>query len=312
MRRAKFILIFLGFISLADLWAFAGQDWVIETRLFRGTKDEGAIKAGAPVVITSFSDPVFISVKAASSASGAEQDSVSALKAELAKIYQLKNVDCISSGQIIWDGKKESLNETILLDGTFFPILFSPKTLNGRTISFKVDMRRYSGQEEREKILNTEMALRLDDPVVLGFPVNGHSYFLSLQVKKQSGSEIRQASIRSAGEDEVFWPLYEFILPQPTFTVMPIYPENCKKENIQGTVVLHVETDKEGKVKTVRVLEKGHSDLAKSAVEAIKQWTYEPVLRKGKPVRAIFYMTVDFKLRYVDSSPEAAEIKRTS
>jgi len=310
MRRAKSILVFLGFISLVGLWASAGQDWVIETRLFRGTKDEGGAKPGTPIVITSFSDPVFISVKAPSLASGAEPDSVSALKTELVKIYQLKNVDYISSGQIIWDGKKESLNEAIYLDGNFYPIFFSPKTLNGRMISFKVEMRRSSGQEESEKILNTEMALRLDDPVVLGFPVNGHSYFLSLQVKKQSGSEIRQVSIRSAGEDEVFWPLHEFILPQPKSTVMPVYPETCKKEKIQGTVVLHVETDKEGRVKTVRLLEKAHSDLAKSAVEAIKQWTYEPVLRRGKPVRAIFYMTVDFKLRSVDSSSEIPEIKR--
>lgn len=216
-------------------------------------------------------------------------------------------MDYISSGQIIWDGKTQILNEAILLDGTLYPILFYPNTQNGRMVSFRIDMSRQSGREESERIINTEMTLRLDDPVVLGFPVNGHSYFLSLRVKKQSGSEVRQAAIKTGPEGEGLVSLDLFILPQPKVTVMPVYPEKCKKEKIQGTVVLLVGTDKEGRVNNVRVLEKNHPDLAKSAVKAIEQWIYEPVLRKGKPIPAIFYMTIYFRLRPLDSPSETRE-----
>jgi TonB family protein len=310
MRKIKSILALLSLIFIAWVWVYADEDWIIETRLFKGTKQEGATKPGSPIIITTFSAPVMVSAEEPSSASGAEPDSVSTMKSELAKIYQLKNVDYISSGRMIWDGKKEILNEAILLDGTLYPILFSPKTQNGRMVSFRIDMRRHSGQEESERIINTEMTLCLDDPVVLGFPAEGHVYFLSLQVKKQSGSEVRQAAIKTAPEGDDLFPLDLFTLPQPKFTIMPVYPETCKKERIQGTVVLLVRTDREGRVKTVRVLEREHPDLAKSAVKAIEQWIYNPVLSKGKPVPTMFYMTVYFRLRNVDSSSDLPEVEQ--
>jgi TonB family protein len=307
MQRTKSILVFLRLLSIACLRSFADEDWIIETRLFKAAKLDSPAKSGSPIVITTFSAPLMISSRRASPSAAADLESVSAMKTELAKIYQLKNVDYISSGQIVWDGKREILNEAILLDGSLYPIDFSPKAQDGRMISFRIDMRRQSGQEMSERIINTEMSVRPNDPVVLGFPVNGHSYFLSLQVKKQSDSEVREAAIRTGPKDEVPVSLDLYTLPQPKATIMPVYPEKCKKANIQGTVVLLVGTDKEGRVDIVRVLEKDHPDLAKAAVKAIGQWVYEPVVSKGKPIPAIFYMTVYFRLRPMDSPSETPE-----
>jgi TonB family protein len=307
MQRTKSILVFLSLLSIVCLWSFADEDWIIETRLFKAAKQDGPAKPGSPIIITTFSAPLMISSRGASPSSVADPESVSAMKSELAKIYQLKNVDYISSGQIVWDGKREILNEAILLDGALYPIDFSPKAQDGRMVFFRIDMRRQSGQEMTERIINTEMSLRPNDPVVLGFPVNGHSYFLSLQVRKQSDSEVREAAVRTGPKDEVPVSLDLYTLPQPKVTIMPVYPEKCKKANIQGTVVLLVGTDKEGRVDTVRVLEKDHPDLAKAAVKAIEQWVYEPVISKGKPIPAIFYMKVYFRLSPVDSPQEAPE-----
>jgi TonB family protein len=307
MQRIKIILAFLSLLSIACLWSFADEDWIIETRLFKAAKQDGPAKPGSPIIITTFSAPLMISSRRASSASEADPQSVSAMKSELAKIYQLKNVDYISSGQIVWDGKREILNEAILLDGALYPIDFSPKAQDGRMISFRIDMRRQSGQEMTERIINTEMSLRPNDPVVLGFPVNGHSYFLSIQVRKKSGSEIQKAEIRTAPKGDGLVSLDLYTLPQPKVTIMPVYPEKCKKENIQGTVVLIVGTDKEGRVETARVLERDHPDLAKAAVKAIGQWVYEPVISKGKPIPAIFYMTVYFRLTPMDSPRDPPE-----
>jgi len=307
MQRTKSILVFLSLLAIACLWSFADEDWIIETRLFKAAKQDGPAKPGSPIIITTYSAPLMISSRGASPSSVADPESVSAMKSELAKIYRLKNVDYISSGQIVWDGKREILNEAILLDGALYPIDFSPKAQDGRMISFRIDMRRQSGQEMVERIFNTEMSLRPNDPVVLGFPVNGHSYFLSLQVRKQSDFEVREAAIRSGPKGEGPAPLDLYTLPQPKVTIMPVYPEKCKKENIQGTIVLLVGTDKEGRVDTVRVLERDHPDLAKAAVKAIQQWVYEPVISKGKPIPAIFYMKVYFRLTPTDSPREARE-----
>jgi protein TonB len=146
----------------------------------------------------------------------------------------------------------------------------------------------------------------LDDPVVLGFPLNGQSYFLSLEVKKASGAEVGRIAIKP-GEGELNWRQARSLLPQPAFTVTPTYPEKCKKENIQGWVALYVFTNIEGKVIRVRVLGSSHPELAKSAIEAIRQWTYRPVIWKGKPIQSEFYMTVDFRLRDLSPSAEDSE-----
>ncbi len=307
MQRPKSILVFLSLLTIACLWSFADEDWIIETRLFKAARQDGPAEPGSPIIITTFSAPLMISSRGSSASSVADPESVSAMKSELARIYQLKNVDYISSGQIVWDGKREILNEAILLDGALYPIDFSPRAHDGRMISFRIDMRRQSGQEMSERIINTEMSIRPDDPVVLGFPVNGHSYFLSVQVRKKFDSEIRKAEVRTASEGEGPVTLDLYTLPQPKVTIMPAYPEKCKKAKIQGTVVLLIGTDKEGRVDTVRVLEKGHPDLAKAAVKAIQQWVYEPVISKGKPIPAIFYMKVYFRLTPVDSPSEAPE-----
>lgn len=309
MKKTFTILIFLGLLSLACPWAFAQDNYIIESRLFRGTNDGDSLAQGSPVIITSFSDTWFVPSKAPLSASSAGPNSVSAMKAELANIYKLKTLDHINSAQILWDGKKESLNEAILFEGILYPIHLYPKTLDGRTISLKIDVRRDTGQEEGEKILNTEITLNLDDPVVLGFPLSGQSYFLSLEVKKASGADVGRIAIEP-GEGELNWRQARTLLPQPAFTLTPTYPEKCKKENIQGWVALYVFTSTEGKVIRVRVLGSSHPDLAKSAVEAIRQWTYRPVIWKGKPVLSEFYMTVDFRLRELNPSAEGTGKKQ--
>ena len=78
---------------------------------------------------------------------------------------------------------------------------------------------------------------------------------------------------------------------------MPDYPETCKRANIEGTVALLIITDRKGNVENTRLISPAQPALDLAAVEAIRQWKFEPVVSKGRPVRAIFYMMVDFKLR---------------
>jgi len=78
--------------------------------------------------------------------------------------------------------------------------------------------------------------------------------------------------------------------------VDPVYPEEARKAGIQGAVILYVTTDKEGRVINVEVL-KSIPALDKAAVDAARQWLYEPYLKDGvlKPVS--FAITVQFRLQ---------------
>jgi TonB family protein len=78
--------------------------------------------------------------------------------------------------------------------------------------------------------------------------------------------------------------------------VEPVYPEAARKDGIQGTVILYVTTDEEGRVTQVKVL-KSIPALDKAAIDAVRQWQYEPYIEAGKPKPVSFSVTVSFKLR---------------
>ncbi|HOW86463.1 MAG TPA: energy transducer TonB [Candidatus Aminicenantes bacterium] len=83
--------------------------------------------------------------------------------------------------------------------------------------------------------------------------------------------------------------------PKIVNQVQPVYPEDAKKQGIEGTVILEATADIKGKVQEVKVL-RGVEGLNQAAVDAVKQWTYEPMMIDGKPKPVVFTVTVQFKL----------------
>jgi len=61
-------------------------------------------------------------------------------------------------------------------------------------------------------------------------------------------------------------------------------------------VLLQTSIDKTGQVADVSVLS-GHPLLNDAAVEAVQQWTYQPVLLNGQPVDVVTTVTVNFVLQ---------------
>jgi TonB family protein len=78
--------------------------------------------------------------------------------------------------------------------------------------------------------------------------------------------------------------------------VEPIYPEEAKKAKVGGVVILEVTTDIYGKVVKTDV-EQSVPQLDQAAIDAVKQWVYEPKIVDGKPEEATFYVTVTFKIK---------------
>lgn len=72
--------------------------------------------------------------------------------------------------------------------------------------------------------------------------------------------------------------------------VQPEYPEIARKMHVEGTVKLEAVVDSDGKVKNVIVVS-GPPLLKPSAVDAVKQWEYEP----GKDT-ALVPIEINFRL----------------
>ena len=77
--------------------------------------------------------------------------------------------------------------------------------------------------------------------------------------------------------------------------VDPEYPAEAKARHIQGPVVLDVEVLGNGAVGTIAVVS-GDPALTQSAVDAVKQWRYQPAPANGQGIESQTRVTVKFTL----------------
>jgi TonB family protein len=77
--------------------------------------------------------------------------------------------------------------------------------------------------------------------------------------------------------------------------VPPKYPEEAKKERIQGAVLLNAVIGKDGNVEELTV-SSGPKELQQSALDAVRQWTYKPYLLNGDPIEVKTTISVMYTL----------------
>jgi TonB family protein len=79
---------------------------------------------------------------------------------------------------------------------------------------------------------------------------------------------------------------------------MPVYPAEAKakKDTINGPVVLAVIIGKDGAVEQISVKKSLRADYDKSALDAVKDWRWEPFLFNGEPVEVDTTVTVNYSL----------------
>ncbi len=77
--------------------------------------------------------------------------------------------------------------------------------------------------------------------------------------------------------------------------VQPKYPKVAKKGGIAGTVVLHVVVAQDGSMEEVQYVS-GPEELSQAAIDAVKQWKYQPTLWNGKPAEVDTTISIVFTL----------------
>ena len=75
----------------------------------------------------------------------------------------------------------------------------------------------------------------------------------------------------------------------------PIYPPLAKQARISGTVKLSALIGKDGAIQNLVVVS-GHPLLVQSALDAVRQWVYQPTLLNGEPVEVATEIDVNFTL----------------
>jgi protein TonB len=78
--------------------------------------------------------------------------------------------------------------------------------------------------------------------------------------------------------------------------VEPEYPDEARKARFQGSVLVAVEVDEQGRVRGVRVVKPAGLGLDEKAIEAVKQWRFRPATRDGRAVAVPAQIEVSFHL----------------
>jgi len=79
-------------------------------------------------------------------------------------------------------------------------------------------------------------------------------------------------------------------------SVPPAYPALAKNQHISGNVVVDALIDANGRVTTMKVVS-GPTLLQQAAMDALKQWKYQPAQLDGKPVAMHLTVTLQFRLQ---------------
>jgi TonB family protein len=83
--------------------------------------------------------------------------------------------------------------------------------------------------------------------------------------------------------------------PRLVERVEPEYTPEALEANLSGTVVLDIEVGIDGRAQVVRVKKGLGLGLNEKAVEAVKQWKFEPAIRDGQPVAVKAVVEMNFR-----------------
>lgn len=313
MKKLLFIMVFLLFFSSLTLQAATTMD--IKLRFFEGIR---VGKPDPPQFVTSSYLQSTVTATIRSKFLLAEE------REQIKKVFNLKEVSLITEFDMRWKSERGKIAKIFRLDSREYAVVLTPfskevliskkKSIQGK-YQFKIEIFE-QGDEFKNSLLDTEIILPGNNIAVFGFEdKNGTPYFLSFHVagmesvpsppeppsppsppappsqQKDRAEEIREF------EEGAYKVEGEVKPPKLVKKVNPVYPEEARKAKVEGVVILGARIDKEGQVSRV-IVQKGMDPLLnQAAVDAVKQWKYEPMIIKGKSVEALFTVTVRFALK---------------
>jgi len=277
MKILKFFLILLFcliFLVTFRVKVWANPDIQVNFRLYEGTYNRQPLKKTS--VLTTYQlKPLF-------SGTMILDIDISGEKKEIKKIFNLSDLKLLTQVKWGWkEGAKKKQFQAITFDGRKF-ILQLGQLKEKNNFSLQVMEK---GKEKRQKLLEVEIILPQEKTSIFGFENSrGKPFFLSLQRDKDK---------KIPGKEPLL--VYEIKRPRLIKKVKPVYPEKAIQKGISGKVIVECTTDIYGRVKKVEV-KKGSPLLSTAAIDAVKQWVYEPYILNKIPKPVKFTVVVSFNL----------------
>jgi TonB family protein len=84
--------------------------------------------------------------------------------------------------------------------------------------------------------------------------------------------------------------------PRALDTPDPEYSEEARKAKYQGTCVLWLIVDENGRPRDIKIARSLGMGLDQKAIEAVRKWKFEPAMKDGRPVAVQINVEVNFRL----------------
>ena len=83
--------------------------------------------------------------------------------------------------------------------------------------------------------------------------------------------------------------------PRPIKITRPLYPQEAFVKKVEGTVVVEILIDSQGRVVRARVIQSVPL-LDAAALQTVYQWIFQPAIKHGRPVPTIAHAPVAFRI----------------
>jgi TonB family protein len=218
-----------------------------------------------------------------------------AAEQRIKKVYNLKDVGLLTEAALVWEkGKTDKAFHMFRLNGQEYLVMVTPGRLPERN-QFRIEVYEQS-RDKKTNLLDTEFSLPDKSAAVFGFEdTELKPYFISLRVARWSGEPAGAGGGVSGGAGGGVQGGGKVMPPKLVKQVEPVYPAEARKAGIEGVVILEATTDLYGRVAGVKIL-RSIPPLDQAAVDALKQWVYEPMVVDGKPRPVTFTVTLQFTL----------------
>lgn len=100
-------------------------------------------------------------------------------------------------------------------------------------------------------------------------------------------------------------------IPEAVNLVVPAYPPELKQQKVTGAATVSFFIDEAGHVRVPNVETATSAEFAKAALDAVRQWTFAPPLRKGAPTRVLAIQDFNFVPGTVEPATPATSASTT-
>lgn len=287
----RLIILGLGLSTIA-VALLPAQESLLQVRAFLIAEPSGMSRPSPVEFFAAGSDPRLASLKAV--VNGSESDLRSAALRAIPGIREIESAENLFSLVFFWDGQASALTDFVVQPPVAFRFDINPAWRFDGALSFKLvlyakDVSPWPAAGSKEesaavrslqaavhpnfyksrmaKLLEKDIALAVEEPGLLFLPFHNQTIVLFLMPASR---------------------------PQPILQALPIFPDDLIRQGIAGQGRYRISIDEKGKVRNVTLKKSIHPFLDDASMQAIRQWTFEPVIKDFKAVAVSFDWTINF------------------